>query len=79
MNNDLFDRLEAELARCTREGAHLAGVRVRRRRRFSLLARRGMAIAVLAAAMALTLVGEFPAAASGEAGIGHAVSAAQRL
>lgn len=65
MSDDLFDRLEAELARRTREGAHLGIARARRRRRLTLLVRRGLAITALAAAMAATLVGEFPASASG--------------
>jgi len=65
MSEDLFDRLEAELARRTREGAHLGVARARRRRRVALLVRRGAAIVALAAAMAATLVGEFPASASG--------------
>jgi hypothetical protein len=80
MSGDLFDRLEAELARSTREGAHLGIARARRRRRLALLAKRGAAIVALAAAMAATLVGEFPASASGQAaggrlGIAMAVSA----
>lgn len=79
MSEDLFDRLEAELARRTSEGAHLGLARARQRRRVALLLRRAAVIVTLAAAMAATLVGEFPASASGRASGGaaaiiHAIS-----
>jgi hypothetical protein len=75
VSDDLFDRIEAELARRTRQGAHLRQAGDRRRRRLALLVRRGAAVATLAAAMAMALVGEFPASANGDAAGGHPQSA----
>lgn len=66
MSSDYFDRLDAELAELTRQGAHLAvggGVY----RRAGRLVRRGVAFALVAVTLAAALVSEFPASASGHA------------
>jgi uncharacterized protein YgbK (DUF1537 family) len=74
MSDDVFDRLDAELAELTRQGAHLAvGDRVYRRA--GRLARRGVAFALVAAALAAALVSEFPASASGHAQAVRALTA----
>lgn len=67
MSGDFFDRLEAELGGLARQGRHLHGVAGRNRRRVMALVRRGAVIAVLAVALAASLVSEFPASASGRA------------
>jgi hypothetical protein len=61
--SDYFDRLEADLGALTRQGAHLAA----HPRRAALRARRATAALLLALVLAVTLVSEFPAAASGHA------------
>lgn len=66
MGSDFFDRLDAELAELTREGAHLtAGGLVSRRA--SRLVRRGVVFALVVVALAASLVSEFPATAGGHA------------
>jgi hypothetical protein len=77
MSRDFFDRLDADLADLTRQGAHLT-VGDRAYRRASRLARRGVAFALLTVALAAALVSEFPASASGHAQIVRALTA-QRL
>ena len=67
MSGDFFDRLEAELGGLARHGTHLDGVAGRDRRRVVALIRRSAVIVILAVALAASLVGEFPAAASGRA------------
>jgi len=77
MSDDFFDRLDAELAELTRDGAHLTvGDRVYRR--VGRLLRRGAAFALLTVALASALVSEFPASANGQAPVAQA-TAAQRL
>ena len=66
MSGDFFDRLDAELAELAHQGAHLtAGQRAHRR--WSRLVRRGVVSALVAVALAASLVSEFPATASGHA------------
>jgi len=67
VSGDFFERLEAELAGLARRGTHLDGVAGRDRRRVMTLIRRSAVIAVLAVALAASLVSEFPASASGRA------------
>jgi hypothetical protein len=67
VSGDFFDRLEAELGGLAREGTHLDGVAGRDRGRVMALIRRSAVVAVLAVALAASLVGEFPASASGRA------------
>lgn len=76
MSWDFFDRLDAELAEVTRQGAHLAADPMGRRA--GRLVRRGMVFALVVMALAASLVSEFPASASGH---GQAVAAvtARRL
>jgi membrane-associated PAP2 superfamily phosphatase len=77
MSGDFFDRLDAELAELTRQGAHLsvdAGIF----RRAGRLLRRGVAFALVAVSLAAALVSEFPASASGHAHAPPALTA-QRL
>ena len=77
MSSDFFDRLDAELAELTRQGAHLTvggGVF----RRAGRLARRGLAFALVAVSLAAALVSEFPASASGHAQAARAMMS-QRL
>lgn len=64
MGVDFFDRLDAELAKLTREGAHLSAAG-RAHRRWSRLARRCAVSALVIVALAASLVSEFPATASG--------------
>lgn len=66
MPGDFFDRLDAELAELTRQGAHLTAGE-REHLRWSRLVRRGLVSALVAVAMAASLVSEFPATASGHA------------
>jgi hypothetical protein len=77
MSPDFFDRLDAELAELTRQGAHRT-VRDRAGRRAGRLVRRGLAFALVAVALAATLVSEFPASASGHAQVARALTS-QRL
>ena len=77
MNGDFFDRLNAELAELTRQGAHLS-VGDRAYRRARRLVRRGVMFALVAVSLAAVLVSEFPASASGHAQVAQAL-AAQRL
>jgi hypothetical protein len=65
VSGDFFDRLEAELGGLARQGTHLDGVAGRDRRRVVALIRRSAVIVMLAVALAASLVGEFPASASG--------------
>lgn len=74
MTVDYFDQLGAELAELTRQGAHLNGAGGRQRRLARFL-RRGAVIAVLAVALAASLVSEFPASASGHVPAAHLVVA----
>lgn len=77
MSGDFFDRLDAELAELTCQGAHLsAGDSVCRRA--GRLARRGVAFALVAVTLAAALVSEFPASASGHGEVAQALTA-QRL
>ncbi len=77
MSGDFFDRLDVELAGLTRQGVHLtAGDRLYRRA--GRLARRGVAFALVAVALAAALVSEFPASASGHAQMAQSPTA-QRL
>jgi membrane-associated PAP2 superfamily phosphatase len=77
MSSDFFDRLDAELAALTRQGAHLtAGDGVFRRA--GRLARRGLSFALVAVTLAAALVSEFPASASGHAQAARDMTA-QRL
>jgi hypothetical protein len=66
VTGNFFDRLEAELAGLARQGTHLddAG---RDRRRVVARIRRSAVIVVLIAALAASLVAEFPASARGRA------------
>ena len=64
MSGDFFDRLDAQLAELTRQGAHLTADQ-RAHRRWSRLARRGVVSGLVAVALAASLVSEFPATASG--------------
>ncbi|MGN6871789.1 MAG: hypothetical protein ACTHMY_25640 [Solirubrobacteraceae bacterium] len=77
MGGDFFDRLDAELAGLTRQGAHLA-VGDRAYRRVGRMVRRGVAFALVAVALAAALVSEFPASASGHAQVARALTS-QRL
>lgn len=77
MSGDFFDRLDAELAELTRQGAHLA-VEAGVFRRAGRLVRRGLAFALVAVSLAAALVSEFPASASGHAQAARALTA-QRL
>jgi hypothetical protein len=72
MSGDFFDRLGTDLADLTRQGAHLDGPRGAHRR-LGRLIRRGAAIAGLTMALAVSLVSEFPASASGHAVAAHTV------
>ncbi len=65
MSGDFFDRLEAELGGLAGQGTHLDGVAGWDRRRVVALIRRSAAIVILVVALAASLVGEFPASASG--------------
>jgi hypothetical protein len=65
MSDDFFDRLEAELGGLARQGTHLDTAAGRDRRRVVALIRRGALMAVLAAALAGSLISEFPASANG--------------
>jgi DNA-binding IclR family transcriptional regulator len=67
VSDDFFDRLEAELGELARQGTHLDGVAGWDRRRVVVLIRRSAVMAVLVVALAASLVGEFPASASGHA------------
>lgn len=67
MNGDFFTQLEVELGGLTREGRHLTDATARGRRRMLTLLRRGVAIVVLAIALAASLDTEFPATARGYA------------
>lgn len=77
MSCDFFDRLDVELAGLTRDGAHLEGGG-RVYRRANRLLRRGVAVALLAVALAAALVSEFPASASGHVQVARAPTT-QRL
>lgn len=66
MTVDFFDRLGADLAQLTRQGAHLAQPERTRRRRGRLF-RRSVVSALLVVVLALSLVSEFPASARGHA------------
>jgi hypothetical protein len=74
MSGDFFDQLDAELAELTREGAHLCDQERSRCRRGRLL-RRGAVSALVVVAMAVSLVSEFPASASGRAQATSALAA----
>jgi hypothetical protein len=64
MSERYFDRLEAELAELTRRGAHLEAP-ARRVALMTVRTRRATAALLLALVLAVSLVSEFPAAASG--------------
>jgi hypothetical protein len=74
MSCDFFDRLDEELAELTRQGAHLT-VDDRMHRRAGRLVRRGVVFALVAVALAASLVSEFPASASGHAQVARALTA----
>jgi hypothetical protein len=76
MSSDFFDRLDAELAELTRQGAHLA-VGERLYRRLGRLIKRGMAFGLVSVALAAALVSEFPASASGHAQMAQALTTQQ--
>jgi hypothetical protein len=63
MSGDFFDRLEGELSELTRQGAHLTVSG--HGRPFRRLVRRGLVSALVAVALAASLISEFPATASG--------------
>jgi len=65
MRPDFFAQLETELGDLTREGVHLGDATARARRRAATGIRRGLAILVLATALAASLDSEFPATARG--------------
>ena len=65
MSGNFFDRLEGELAALTRDGSHLDELARRGRREALGLLRRATTCALLALALAVCLVGEFPAIARG--------------
>jgi hypothetical protein len=67
VSDDFFDRLEAELGGLARRGTHLDAAAARDRRRVMAFIRRGALMAVLAAALAGSLISEFPASANGHA------------
>jgi hypothetical protein len=67
VNDDFFDRLEAELGGLARQGAHLDGVTRRDRRRVAAAIRRSAAVVLLVVVLAASLVSEFPASANGRA------------
>lgn len=77
MSPDFFDRLDAELAELTRQGAHLTDG-ARGHRRAGRLLRRGLAFALVVVTLAAALVSEFPASASGHAQIAR-IPTAERL
>lgn len=77
MSCDFFDRLDAELAGLTRQGAHLA-VSDRAHHRAGRLARRAALFTLVVMALAAALVSEFPASASGHAQVAQAATV-QRL
>jgi hypothetical protein len=58
VSDDYFTRLDAELAACTRRGAHLSPSPHR-------LMRRAVTASLVAVAVAVSLATEFPASASG--------------
>ena len=62
MNDDFFDRLEAELGGIARQGMHLEGLTGAGRRRAVAIVRRGAVVVVLAFALAASLVSEFASA-----------------
>lgn len=74
MNGDFFDRLEVELADIAHRGMHLDGP-ARDRRHVLTLVRRSVVIAVLALALAVTLVSEFPASANGHSQVAQVAQA----
>lgn len=75
MSGNFFDRLEAELGGLARQGTHLDQATGAGRRRFTRLVRRGVLGAVLAVALAASLVSEFPASANGSARVSPVSSA----
>lgn len=77
MGWDFFDRLDAELAALTRQGAHLT-LAERVHRRAGRLVRRGAVFTLVVMALAAALVSEFPASASGHPQVARAVTL-QRL
>ncbi|MGH2877273.1 MAG: hypothetical protein ACRDLV_13560 [Solirubrobacteraceae bacterium] len=77
MSWDFFDRLDAELAGLTRQGAHLP-LSDRVHRRAGRLARRAAVFTLVVMALAAALVSEFPASASGHSQVAQAVTV-QRL
>ena len=78
MSGDFFDRLEAELAGLARQGTHLDGAAARDRRRALALIRRSAVIVIVIVALAVSLVSEFPASASGR-GLAAQVPVVHRL
>ena len=71
---DYFARLDAELAACTRAGAHLPA----RPRQWGRATRRTAAMLALVIALAASLVSEFPASASGHARSGALAQTARQ-
>ncbi len=65
MTPNLFDRIEADLGRLARDGAHLERGAQRRRRQIQLGLRHGTASVALAVAVAASLAGWFPDSAGG--------------
>jgi len=74
MRPDFFDRLDAELAELTRQGAHLV-VGHRAYRRVGRVLRRGVALGLTALALAAALVSEFPGSARGHAQVAQLLTA----
>jgi hypothetical protein len=72
VSDDFFDRLEAELGGLARQGTHLDTAAGRDRRRVVALIRRGALMVVLAAALAGSLISEFPASANGHSMVASA-------
>ena len=64
MSDDFFSRLETELGSLLNAGSHLEPAGRSRRRAITLI-RRSVATLALAAALAASLDGEFPASATG--------------
>ena len=71
MSDGYFDRLESELAELTRRGAHLEAP-ARRAALMTARTRRATAAILLALVLAMSLVSEFPAAASGRPAVAAA-------
>lgn len=69
MTETFFDRLEADLAQATRDGAHLD--RASRRHRVLVLVRHSCSVVAVSVVVATSLISGFPASANGMAVAGH--------